>query len=137
MSINYLAVLVASVAQFIIGAVWYMPLFGKLWGQIHGFEKLTKSEQKEAQKQMMPMLLVQFIVTILTTLVLAKLIVLIPDYSVYTLAGMVWVGFFVPVQTSAVLFGGTEPKWVVTKTAIMAGGSLACLLVAATILKAM
>lgn len=134
MSINYFAVFLAAVAQFIIGAIWYMPVFGNLWGKIHGFKKMNKEEQKEAQKKMMPMLVVQFLVTLLTTVVLAKFIVLLPNYSVYALAGMIWIGFFVPVQVAAVLFGGTAPKWVITKTAIMSGGSLLCLLAAAAIL---
>lgn len=137
MEINYWAVLVATIAQFVIGAIWYMPLFGTLWGKIHDFDKLSKTEQKEAQKQMMPLLLVQFLVTLVTTVVLAKFIVLIPNYSVYSLAFMIWVGFFVPVQVAGVIFGGTNPKWIITKIAVMAGGSLACLLAAAAILKAM
>jgi hypothetical protein len=134
MTINYFAVLVASVAQFIIGALWYMPLFGNLWGKIHGFDKLSKAEQKAAQKQMMPLLLVQLIVTVLTTLVLAKIIVLVPSYSAYMLALMVWVGFFVPVQIAGVIFGGTESKWIFKKVFILSGGSFFCLLAAATIL---
>lgn len=137
MEINYWAVLVATIAQFVIGAIWYMPLFGTLWGKIHDFDKLSKTEQKEAQKQMMPLLLVQFLVTLVTTVVLAKFIVLIPNYSVYSLAFMIWVGFFVPVQVAGVIFGGTNPKWIITKIAVMAGGSLACLLAAASILQAM
>lgn len=137
MTINYLAVLVASIAQFIVGAVWYMPLFGNLWGKIHGFDKLSKAEQKEAQKQMMPLLLVQFVVTVITTVVLAKFIVLLPTYSALSLALMIWIGFFVPVQVAGVIFGGTDPKWVVKKVLVMSGASLVCLVVAAAILNAM
>jgi hypothetical protein len=114
-----------------------MPLFGKVWGDIHGFNKLSKAEQKAAQAKMMPLMVVQFIVTIFIAVVLAKLVVVLPDYSAYALAFMVWIGFVVPTQVSAVVFGGTEPQWIVKKTAIMAGGSLACLLAAAAILGAM
>jgi hypothetical protein len=137
MNVNYVAVLVATVAEFVIGAVWYMPIFGKAWGQIHGFDKLSKAEQKAAQKDMMPLLVVQLVVTAMTTLVLAKLILLVPGYSVYQLAAMAWAGFVVPTQVAAVIFGGTDPKWLVKKTLIMAGGSLACLMAAAAILGAM
>jgi len=31
--INMIAILVAVVANFIFGALWYMPLFGKAWAQ--------------------------------------------------------------------------------------------------------
>jgi len=137
MSINYLAVIVASVAEFIIGAIWFMPIFGRLWGKIHGFKKLTKEEQKKAQSKMIPMLLLQFIVTIVTTIVLAKFIVLLPNYSAYLLAILLWIGFVVPTQVAAVIFGGTDPKWIITKTLIMNGGSVICLIVATAILKAM
>lgn len=136
MSVNYVAVFVASIAEFIVGAIWYMPVFGKAWGKIHGFDKLTKAEQKQSQKQMMPLMVVQFVGTLITTAVLAELIRALPSYSPYALAFLVWLGFFVPTQVSAVIFGGTDSKWIVKKSAIMAGGALACLLVAAAILGA-
>ncbi len=133
---SFLAIGVAAVAQFIIGAVWYMPLFGKVWGKIHGFETHSREVQKEMQKKMMPLLFVQFLVTIVTTVVLSVLITQLPGWNVYTLAGASWLGFVVPTQVSAVLFGGTNPKWIVTKILVMAGGSLACLQAAAAILSA-
>ena len=37
--INYLAVGVAALATFFLGALWYSPLlFGKLWLKAHGAE---------------------------------------------------------------------------------------------------
>ena len=83
---------------------------------------------------MAPLLIAQFVMTVVTTVVLAKFFVMLPNYSVYTLAAMIWVGFFIPVQGAAIIFGGTEPKWVLKKALIMAGGSLACLMVAAAII---
>lgn len=137
MSINYLAVLVATVAEFFIGGIWYMGIFSKLWGKIHGTDKMTKAELKAARQNMMPLLVVQIIITAVTTVALAKFIILVPSYSVYALAAMAWAGFVVPTQIAAIIFGGTEPKWFVTKTLIMAGGSLACLMAAAAILGVM
>lgn len=138
MFINVWSVIIASAAQFIIGAVWYMPLFGKLWGKIHDFEAKSPEEQAVMTKKMMPLLVVQFIVTVVTTIVLAIFITWVPmSWNTYALAGFLWIGFVVPTQVSAVVFGGTKPEWVVTKIAIMAGGSLICLEVAAVIIKAM
>jgi hypothetical protein len=31
----------ATLAQFVVGAIWYTPLFGETWGQIHEFDKLS------------------------------------------------------------------------------------------------
>jgi len=36
-AINWLAVLVAAVASFLIGGVWYAVLFAKAWQRAHGF----------------------------------------------------------------------------------------------------
>ena len=135
MSVNYTAVLVATIVDFVIGAIWYMPVFGNVWGKIHGFDKLSKKEQDEARKGMGPLLLVQLLITAVTAWALAKLNLLLPTYSIYTLALLLWTGFVVPTQLAAIIFGGTEPKWVVTKALIMAGGSLACLEAAAYIIK--
>lgn len=137
MHLNYLAILLAAIVQFIIGAIWYTPLFGKLWGKIHGFDKLPKATQKEMMKMMVPMLAVQFIITLVTTFVLAIFIAYQPTWNAYAMAGFFWLGFVVPTQVSAVIFGGTEPKWVVTKIAIMAGASILCLEAAAAIIRMM
>jgi len=134
MHINYLAILLATVVQFIIGALWYMPLFGKLWGKMHGFDKVPKAEQKEMMKSMGPYLVLQFLVTLVTTVILALFLTSVPSWNVYTTAGLLWLGFVLPTQVSAVVFGGTEGKWVVSKIAVMSGGALLCLEAAATIL---
>ena len=137
MHINYLAIIIAAVAQFIIGAIWYMPLFGKLWGKIHGMEKVSKEEQQKMMKSMGPFLVLQFLVTLVMTFVLAIFITYQPTWNAYAMAAFLWVGFVVPTQVSGVIFGGTNPKWIVAKILIQAGASLLCLEVAAAIIKAM
>ncbi|MCA9761765.1 MAG: DUF1761 domain-containing protein [Gemmatimonadetes bacterium] len=36
-SVNLLAVLLATISAFMIGGIWYGPLFGKAWMTEHGF----------------------------------------------------------------------------------------------------
>ena len=127
MNVNIWSVFAATVAQFAVGAVWYMVFFAKQWGQMHGFDKLSAKTQKEMQAKMGPFYLAQVLVTVLTAYVLAHFITALPGENAYKLATWLWLGFVVPTQVSAVIFGGTEPKWVVRKTLIMAFGSLACL----------
>ena len=137
MNINFVAVLVAAVAQFIFGAIWYMPIFGKVWGKIHGFDKATPEEQKVMTKKMAPLLVAQFVFTIVTSVVFALLMNGLPsDWNVYGLAGFFWLGFIVPTQVSAVLFGGTNPNWFIQKILIMAFGSLGCMMILAYVLQA-
>lgn len=134
MDVNLIAVLAATVAQFVVGALWYMVLFSKQWGEMFGFDKLSKAKQKEMSSQMGPYYALQLLVTVLTAYVLAYLMGLLPSENAYMLAVWVWLGFVVPTQVSAVIFGGVDAKWIPRRITIMAGGSLACLLVAAWII---
>lgn len=134
---NYLAILLAAVAQFIIGAIWYTPLFGKIWAKIHDMHFSSKEEEKKAMQSMMPFLGLQFLMTIVTTVVLSIFITNQPTWNPYAMAGFFWLGFVVPTQVSAVIFGGTKPQWIVTKIAIMAGASFLCLETAAAIISMM
>jgi hypothetical protein len=36
--LNWLAVLAAAVAYFVLGALWYAPIFGKVWAAAGGFD---------------------------------------------------------------------------------------------------
>lgn len=132
--INLVAVLLAAVAQFAVGGFWYTVVFGKAWGEMHGFDKLSKAKQDEMKSMMGPIYGAQFLVTVVSAAVLAKLITLLPNYSVYTLAVLVWLGFVFPTEYSAIAFGGTEEKWVLKKLLISSTGVLACLLVGAFVL---
>ncbi len=135
MGLNYFAILIAVVLQFAFGFIWYGPVFGNLWGKMHGFDKLSKAVQQKMMKQMGPYYAAQFLVTVLTTFILAIFIAYLPQsWNVYALAGFFWVGFTFPAQVSSVMFGGTEPKWMVTKIAIQAAAALACIEIAAAVL---
>lgn len=47
-SINWLAVIVAAFAMFMLGGVWYTALFGKAWQRLNGYsdEKLVEMRAK-------------------------------------------------------------------------------------------
>lgn len=135
MDLNYVAIVVAAVLQFIAGAIWYMPIFGKTWGAMHGYDRLSQEEQSAAQKGMTPYLVMQLLGTLVTTFVLALFMAGLPsEWNAFGIAGFFWLGFVVPTQASAVMFGGTPKEWMRKKIAIMAGGSLVNLMTAATVL---
>lgn len=50
--INFLAVLVAVIVNFIIGSLWYGPIFGKAWRKEMNIPLDFKPEQKEVFKAM-------------------------------------------------------------------------------------
>lgn len=67
---NWLAVLVAVVANQVIGGIWYSPkVFGNTWGQLVGidFEKIDKSE---GNKAIMKSVVIGIIVAILLGLLI-------------------------------------------------------------------
>ena len=135
MELNYVAIGVAAVLQFIFGAIWYMPLFGNLWGKIHGFDHKSPEAQEAMKKGMAPLLVTQFVVTVITTFVFALLAAGLPSsWNLFGLAGFFWFGFIVPTQIAAVIFGGTTPGYVVKKILVMVGASLGCMeIIAATL----
>ena len=47
MSVNYVSVLVATIVSFIVGFLWYGPLFGKAWMKLN---KISKKDIAKAQK---------------------------------------------------------------------------------------
>lgn len=134
MDLNYLAIFLAVIAQFIIGFVWYGPIFGKVWGKMHGLDKLSKETQQKMMKEMPPYYALQLLVTVVTTVVLAIFITNLPGWNPYGMAFFFWLGFAVPAQVSAVIFGGTPKEWIATKIALQAGGALICYEAAAAIL---
>src|SRR3954464_12427219 len=99
MQLNYTAILVATIAQFIFGAIWYMPIFGKTWGKIHDFDQVAPEKQKEMMKGMWKFLVMQFVLTFITTVVFALLLKHIsPEWNIYGLAFFLWLGFIMPTQ---------------------------------------
>jgi hypothetical protein len=59
--INMVAVLIAVVANFILGFLWYTPLFGKAWGTEMGFNMDEKPPGSELAKGMIFMVIGNFL----------------------------------------------------------------------------
>ena len=137
MHLNYGAIILATVLDFIAGAVWYSVFFGKIWGHIHGFDKLPKEVQNKMQKEMGPFYGLQALVTLVTVFVLAIFLSYQPTWNAYAMAGFFWLGFVLPTLISAVIFSNTERKFMFPKVAIQSGAALVCLEIAAAVLHLM
>jgi hypothetical protein len=46
--INFTAIIVAVIANFVLGFVWYTPLFGKRWAKEHGID-MTNAKPRTAE----------------------------------------------------------------------------------------
>jgi hypothetical protein len=112
--VNLLAVLLASIASMVIGFWWYSPMWlGKVWMKER---KLTAASMKAAQKEMGMLYGLSFIVSLVTAYVLAHVMALSANFYHYPMimtgltSGIwMWLGFVLPVQTTASIFG--DKNW--------------------------
>jgi hypothetical protein len=88
-NVNILAVIVAAVATFALGAMWYSPvLFAKQWMQAHGYtpEKLEEMKKRGTTRA--------YAASVLCYLVTAYVFALLASYTQATsLAQGLWLGF--------------------------------------------
>ncbi len=100
--INYWAVLGGGIFLFIMGMLWYGPIFGKVWMKIMGVEHMSKEDMDKAMKGMVPMYIITFLLGLLTSFVLCYFIKLIPNRSGLAIAFWVWFGFSMPMAAGAI-----------------------------------
>jgi len=137
MELNYTLIIIAAVAQFVLGSVWYSPLmFGKVWMSIMEVSHYSKEELQKMQKTMMPFMGLQLVLTLITTWVLASNLAFggVTASAAYFYAFFMWFGYMMPVTVSGVIFGSTKRHNWAKQIAIMLGMQLIGILLAAFIL---
>ncbi len=60
MHVNWMAILAAVVANFVLGFIWYTPLFGKAWAKENNFDTSVKPASGEIAKGMTFMVIGNF-----------------------------------------------------------------------------
>ena len=103
--INYVAVLVAAAASFVVGGIWYGALFAKTWVRLHGFNKADLDRMAKQQPRNFAAFFAGDLVTcIVLSLVIGSLDVR-SALNGLALAMVVWVGFQLPQCLSKALAG--------------------------------
>lgn len=112
--IHYTAVLVAAIANFIIGFMFHGPLFGKLWMKLANI----RPTGKEKFSDMIPHMVKNFVANIVCAYVLAMFIFVIQSYY-HNLGNIVggmgiaffaWLGFLVTATSMDVIWMGKSTK---------------------------
>ncbi len=112
-NVNYLSVIVAAIVSFVIGWIWYGPLFGKQWRAYMNISKkdMAKSKDKnmaKAQQQAMTKSIIGgFITQLIMAYILAALFVSLGILTVgtgLTLAFFIWLGFVATIGLGIVLW---------------------------------
>ncbi len=92
-----LSVLIASVATFVFGSLWYTVLFGKKWSALMGF---TEADMAEAQKEgMMSKMFIMFVNNVISATVLYMLMQFLPlttFMAFFSTVLLIWLGFSFP-----------------------------------------
>ena len=114
-SINYLAVLVAAILSYAVGAWWHSPAgFGKYWQRMMGLtpESMGKMPLTAAQA-----IALGFVITVLVSYVLAHFVALLipaaaPAWLTLSLqlGFWVWLGFLAPMVANGWLWEGKSVK---------------------------
>lgn len=103
-AINYWAVLVAALANMVVGSLWYGPLFGKLWMKLAG---LTKESIKSMGLTMAQAMTGGLATSLLMAYVLAHFAgrwAAMGAAGAWQLAFWIWLGFVATTQAGSFLW---------------------------------
>ena len=107
--VNFLAVVVAAAAPMVLGAIWYGPLFGRLWMRAHGHTAERLEEMKQGMGRAYGL---SFVCYLVMATVLAVLIGWVGAAVLWTgvwLAFLCWLGFAATIGLTAHLFSDRRP----------------------------
>jgi hypothetical protein len=132
--INFWAVLVAAFATMVLGFLWYSPfLFANPWMRLMGIDPNDKVKLAEMRKSAGKLYGLSFVASIVSAVVLAKIIVLTTVNTIpygMKVGFAVWLGFVTTVQLTGALFGKQPSKLYLINT----GYQLVCYLAMGAIL---
>lgn len=127
MDVNWLAVIVAAIVKFAIGAVWFTALFGTRWRQ------LMNVPEGASQQGLVPAMIVQIIGDLIMAYILARFIL---HYGIAGIGGgiligfMAWLGFVATLMVGSIFYEKKKPELI----AINAGYQLVGIVVMGAII---
>jgi len=113
-NVNWLAVLVSTLVWFVLGAVWYAVLFGKIFEKALAF---NEEQNQKAKKNFARNLGIHFVSGFLISVMMAHLLALFENPTmmagIHTALG-IWLGFAVPLAWIMLVFEQRPPAtfWV-------------------------
>ncbi len=133
-SLDWIAILIATAVAMAVGAIWYGPLFGNRWLKLVGLKK--KDTEQNWQKPMMAMLIMALVQAIVLTYLItfASSFYNQLDTGLGMLVGfIVWLGLVVPTIVGNNMFARRNNEL----NYIEAGNSLVTLVLMGAVIGAM
>ena len=127
-------VLFISLITIISWAIWYGPIFGKQWGKMLGYSKLSQKESDKIKKEMWKSLLWELSMILTFYITLGFLIAITPHYSAVFIAFIIWLGIVVPITASVVLWSWVGKEQIVPRILITISFRFVMIMIAGFIL---
>jgi hypothetical protein len=70
---NWLAIIVAAIAYYALGSLWFSVLFGKQWMALNGIPEPTPERKEDMKKLLMPMLLKSLVMSLVMAFIIGLL----------------------------------------------------------------
>lgn len=127
-SLNWIAVFVATLATFVLGAIWYGPLLGKPWIRYSGMD-----EEKQRESNMTVLFGGAFVLQLIAAVALALFIGPGSDLAAGAFAGFAAGAFFVSTGLGVVYLFERRPAalWAIDAGYQIAGFTLMGLILGA------
>lgn len=104
---NWLTIIVAAAAGFVVGGLWYGPLLGKAWMAEHGF-----TEEELAKGNMVQIYGTTFVLSLISALFLGHLLAHFDPGTrgIMMISSGIAVGFVIPALATNYLFSRASLK---------------------------
>lgn len=126
MTIHFLPILVCAIISLVLGGLWYGPIFGKVWMHLMKVDEDCMADpvkRKAAQKQAMPLYVLQFVLSVVQIWILANFISAGLTSGVLT-SLWIFVGFILPMAAQGSMWNNDTKKDNWTRFFIVAGFNL-------------
>ncbi len=129
MDTNTWVILVSAVLAMAFGALWYGPLWGKLWLEVSGATEADMARREEMMKETNVLYIIQFGMTVIQLYVLSHFI----DFAWDDMAGigtvlLAWLGFVVPTIAGLAMWNARPRKARIVMFLLSAGYQFVCFL---------
>lgn len=132
---NFWAVLASAVLAMVVGAVWYGPLWGKLWLEVSGATEADMARREEMMRETNALYLIQFALTVVQLYVLSWFVASAWDaWDGMKAALLIWLGFVMPTIAGLAMWNAKPRKARLVLFALSAGYQLVCFLMFGIIL---
>ncbi len=71
---NWLAIIAAAIAYFVLGSIWFSLLFGKQWMALNNIPEPTPEAKEQMKKMMLPMMIQTLVMGIIIAIATAILV---------------------------------------------------------------